>query len=244
MIRLHQFPPVFGRNVSPFTLKLETWLRLAGLPYQIVPTRNPGQGPKGKLPFIEDDDGTVLGDSSLIIAHLMRTRGIELDRELSREQRAQALALQRLVEDHFYFIGVWSRWMDPEGWQSFGPALFGSLAPPLRQIIAPFVRRQVRHSLHAQGLGRHSRTELYAMGRADLEALAVALERPPLLLRRAADHDRRDRLRLSGQPDQPADRDRAQADRAGFSQPRRVLRPHDGASRRTVSILGGPVLPS
>jgi glutathione S-transferase len=179
MIRLHQFPPVFGRNVSPFTLKLETWLRLAGLPYQIVPTRNPGQGPKGKLPFIEDDDGTVLGDSSLIIAHLMRTRGIELDRELSREQRAQALALQRLVEDHFYFIGVWSRWMDPEGWQSFGPALFGSLAPPLRQIIAPFVRRQVRHSLHAQGLGRHSRTELYAMGRADLEALAVALNDRP-----------------------------------------------------------------
>ena len=179
MIRLHQFPPVFGRNVSPFTLKLETWLRLAGLRYQIVPTRNPGQGPKGKLPFIEDDDGTVLGDSSLIIAHLMRTRGIDLDRELSREQHAQAVALQRLVEDHFYFIGVWSRWVDPEGWQSFGPALFGSLARPLRPIIAAFVRRQVRNSLHAQGLGRHSRTELYAMGRADLEVLAVALNDRP-----------------------------------------------------------------
>ena len=37
MIRLHQFPPVFGRNVSPFTLKLETWLRLARLPYEVVP---------------------------------------------------------------------------------------------------------------------------------------------------------------------------------------------------------------
>jgi glutathione S-transferase len=76
MIKLHQFPLVFGRNVSPFALKLETWLRLAGLPYELVPTRNPGQGPKGKLPFIVDDDGTVVADSSLIIEHLVRTRGL------------------------------------------------------------------------------------------------------------------------------------------------------------------------
>jgi glutathione S-transferase len=103
MIKLHQFPPVWGRNISPFTLKLEAWLRLAGLPYEVVPTRNPGKGPKGKLPFIEDDDGTVLGDSSLIIEHLMGTRGIDLDRELSPEQRAQAVSLQRLFEDHLYF---------------------------------------------------------------------------------------------------------------------------------------------
>jgi hypothetical protein len=34
MIELHQFPPVFHRNISPFTLKLEAWLRLAGLPYE------------------------------------------------------------------------------------------------------------------------------------------------------------------------------------------------------------------
>ena len=179
MIRLHQFPPVFGRNVSPFTLKLETWLRLAGLPYEVVPTRNPGRGPKGKLPFIEDDDGTVLGDSSLIIEHLMRTRGVDLDAGLEPLQRAQALALQRLIEDHLYFIGVWSRWADPAGWRGFGPALFGSLPQPLRRIVAAFVRRQVRASLRAQGLGRHSQTELYAMGRADLEAISLALHERP-----------------------------------------------------------------
>ena len=179
MIKLHQFPPVFGRNVSPFTRKLETWLRLAGLPYQLVPTRNPGRGPKGKLPFIVDDDGTVVADSSLIIEHLVRTRGIDLDGELSREQRAQAVALQRLFEDHLYFIAVWSRWIDPDGWRDFGPALFGSVALPLRWPLATFVRRQVRNGLHAQGLGRHSQAELYAMGRADLEAVSVTLHDRP-----------------------------------------------------------------
>lgn len=41
MIKLHQFPPVFGGKISPFTLKLETWLRVAGLPYEVVTMLNP-----------------------------------------------------------------------------------------------------------------------------------------------------------------------------------------------------------
>ena len=33
MIKLFQFPPAFGLpNASPFCMKLETWLRMAGLP--------------------------------------------------------------------------------------------------------------------------------------------------------------------------------------------------------------------
>ena len=231
MIKLYQFPPVFGRNVSPFTLKLETWLRLAELPYEVVAIRNPGQGPKGKLPFIEDDDGTFVADSSLIIAHLSRTRGIDLDAGLDPVQRAQALALQRLFEDHLYFVGVFSRWLDPEGWQSFGPALFGTLPPPLRQIVAAFVRRRVRSNLYAQGLGRHSRDELYALGRSDLEAIATPARRPAVLRDRPADHDRRGRLRLPRQHAAGPDRERAQADRRELSQSRRLDR-GDGPALR------------
>jgi len=179
VIKLYQFPPVFGRNISPFTLKLETWLKLAGLPYRVVAIRNPSQGPKGKLPFIEDEDGTFVADSSLIIEHLSRTRGIDLDAGLDPTRRAQALALQRLFEDHLYFIGVWSRWLDPEGWQSFGPAVFHGIPPPVRQLVAAFVRRRVRGELRAQGLGRHSQAELYAMGQADLAAIATLLGDQP-----------------------------------------------------------------
>jgi len=179
VIKLYQFPPVFGRNISPFTLKLETWLKLAGLPYRVVAIRNPSQGPKGKLPFIEDEDRTFVADSSLIIEHLSRTRGIDLDAGLDPTRRAQAVALQRLFEDHLYFIGVWSRWLDPEGWQSFGPAVFHGIPPPVRQLVAAFVRRRVRGELRAQGVGRHSQAELYAMGQADLAAIATLLGDQP-----------------------------------------------------------------
>ncbi|MGH6912677.1 MAG: glutathione S-transferase family protein, partial [Geminicoccales bacterium] len=175
MIKLYQFPPAFGRNVSPFTLKLETWLKIARLPYEVVEIQNPRRAPKGKLPFIEDEDGTVIGDSSLIIEHLERTRGIDADGELVPAQRAQAVALQRLLEDHFYFILSWSRWIDPEGWRTFAPALFGFLPPGADRLLPLLLRRRMRRDLRAQGLGRHRQAEVYAQGRADLEAVSIML---------------------------------------------------------------------
>ena len=184
VIKLYQFPPVFGRNVSPFTLKLETWLKLAGLPYQVVAMRNPGQGPKGKLPFIEDDDGSFIADSSLIIEHLSRSRGIDLDAALGPVERAQALALQRLFEDHLYFVLVWSRWLDPEGWRSFGPALFHGIPPPLRQIDLglrppPAARRPARPGARPPQPGRDLR---HGPGRSRGDRDPA--RRAPVLLRR------------------------------------------------------------
>lgn len=179
MIKLYQYPLSWGMNVSPFTLKLETWLKLSNLDYQVIAVRNPGSAPKGKLPFIEDDDGTRVADSSLIIDHLKRTRQIDPDHELTERQRAEAISLQRLFEDHFYFIQVHSRWIDPAGWETVRPVFFNFLPPGIRGLGAGLIRRQVRRALHEQGLGRHRQDELYAMGRADLRAIAVLLGSRP-----------------------------------------------------------------
>lgn len=175
MIKLYQFPPAWGMNVSPFTLKLETWLRLSKIDYDVIATRNLGQAPKGKLPFIEDEDGTRIADSTLIIDYLKRTRRIDPDHELNERQRAEAICLQRLFEDHFYFILVYSRWIDPAGWAAAQPAYFDFLPPGVRALASSYLRRNVRKMLREQGLGRHSREELYAMGRTDLRAIAVQL---------------------------------------------------------------------
>jgi hypothetical protein len=58
MITLYQFEPAFGLpNASPFCLKLETWLRMAGLPYEAprMTLSAMGRSPKGKLPYIVDE---------------------------------------------------------------------------------------------------------------------------------------------------------------------------------------------
>ena len=36
MIQLHQFAPAWGMSASPFCLKLETYLRMAEIPYEVV----------------------------------------------------------------------------------------------------------------------------------------------------------------------------------------------------------------
>ena len=177
-VRLHQFKEVWGRNISPFTLKLESWLILAGIAYEVVPVTNPKRGPTGKLPFIEDQ-GRLIGDSSLIIEHLSKTRGVDLDAALDAETRAEALSLKRLLEEHLYFILAYGRWIDPEGWPTARQGVFGFLPPGLREAVGAAVRLRVRRDLWGQGIARHHRRDIYAMAEADLAAVATLLDDGP-----------------------------------------------------------------
>ena len=59
MIELLQFHPAFGlMNASPFCMKVEVFLRLAGLPYRCADAL-PKRMPKGKLPTLRDDGVTA-----------------------------------------------------------------------------------------------------------------------------------------------------------------------------------------
>ena len=171
---LVQFPPVWGRNFSPFTLKLETWLRLARVPYTVRYQRNPTFSPKGKLPYIVDQ-GRRVGDSGLIIEHLKRSRLIDPDAWLDARQLAESLTLQRMFEDHLYHALVYARWVDPEGWTSMTQVVSATFPPPVDRLIGPILRRRITKQLRRQGPGRHSAREIYSMAREDLAAASIML---------------------------------------------------------------------
>lgn len=174
-IKVYQFPPAFGLpNASPFCMKLETYLRMAGLPYQLKNGMHHMKAPKGKLPYIEDD-GRVIGDSGLIIEYLRATRGDPLDAGLSVRDRSRALAIRRLVEENLYWAMLYSRWIDEPGWSMTRAAFFDPLPAPLRWVAPRLAQRSLRRSLHGHGMGRHSRDEIYAIGCADIEALSRLL---------------------------------------------------------------------
>ena len=175
MIRLHQFAPAFGLpNASPFCMKVETYLRMAGLPFEAVNDSNLMKAPKGKMPYI-DDGGTLVADSSFIIEHLKQRHGDPLDSALTPLQRAQATALQRLLEEDLYWAVVYTRWVDAAGWALTRAAFFGALPPPLRWIVPPLVRRGMRASLRGHGMGRHSAQEVATIGCRDITAVADLL---------------------------------------------------------------------
>ena len=172
MIKLYQFTPAFGLpNASSFCMKLETYLRMAGLPYEAPANANMMKSPKGKMPYIVDGDKT-LGDSGLIIAYLKATYGDPLDAPLSPGERAVSLAFHRLLEENLYWAVVYSRWIDERGWPLTKAAFFGALPAPLRWLVPIMARRGLKKELWGHGIGRHSRDEIYAIGCNDLTALA------------------------------------------------------------------------
>jgi glutathione S-transferase len=182
-IKLLTFPPAFGMStVTPFGTKVETYLRIAGLPYERVSKIGPTATPKGKLPIIVDDDGATVADSQFIVEHLEKKHGHPLDGKLDDAQRALGHFVRRTFDEGFYWIAVWSRWSDETGWAHMRPEAFASVPAPARAIAAPIVRRMMRKQLHAQGTGRHAAQEVTAMGKADLTAFSRVLGDRPFTL--------------------------------------------------------------
>jgi glutathione S-transferase len=181
MLTLHQPPAAFGvGSMSPFCLKLECYLKMAGVPYkaQMADFR---RAPKGKVPFIEED-GQLLGDSQHIIEHLKRKHGDPLDAKLSPEQVATGHLVRRVLEESIYWHIIQVRWVDEEGWRVYRP-YFNAIFPPVaRKLIVPIIRRKAIKSTHVHGLGRHKPEEILEMGKADISAVATVLGDKPFLL--------------------------------------------------------------
>jgi glutathione S-transferase len=179
MIRLHQYPPMFGLpNPSPFCMKLETWLRMTGHPFEIVRVVDPRKGPKGKVPWIEDGGRTV-ADSAFIIDYIKQAYGDPLDANRGTEERATSLALRRLIEEHLYWAIAHGRFLDDEVWPSTKTQFLANFPAPFRPLVGRLVRKTIAKSLHLQGMGRHSPEDIYRLACEDLTALSEFLGDKP-----------------------------------------------------------------
>lgn len=174
MIELHEFRSAWGINPSPFCLKVEVYLRLAGIPWTPV-TALPFSAPRGKLPFIVDGAQRI-PDSGHIIAHLRRGAAADLDAGLDEKQQALGHLLRRTAEESLYFVLVYSRWLDPAGWAVMRNVVAAAAPAAARPLIVPMARRMVAKALRAQGYGRHTPDEIYALGVADLAAIAAMID--------------------------------------------------------------------
>lgn len=177
-VKVFQFPRMFAiPNLSPFCCKLETWLRIAGVPYEVVDTPDPRKGPRGKVPFI-DDGGTRIPDTTHIIEHLKRTRGVDPDATLDAQQRATALLVQRTLEEHYAFILVYTHLYWAEG-RRHTDARFNVIPAFVRPLVVPLANAAVRKILHYQGTLRHTHDEIMQAAIADWEAVLQVMSDGP-----------------------------------------------------------------
>lgn len=181
MITLFKFGPAWGLpDPSPFVTKAELLLKIAGLPYE-TNLKGFRKAPKGKLPYI-DDDGEIVADSTFIRAHVERKYRFDFDRGLSAEQKGLSWAIEKMCEDHLYWLVVHARWLEDANFAR-GPSVSLNAAPaPIRPLLKAFVRRSLRRTLRGQGLGRHSDAERAELGRRDLGALSAILGDKPFFM--------------------------------------------------------------
>lgn len=179
-MKLYQPKRAFGLPCpSAFCVKLETYLRMADIPYELA-EGDPRSAPKGKVPWIEDA-GHVLGDSAFVIDYLKQKHGDSLDGRLSPRQQAEGHAVRRMLEDNLYFISSYSKWADDDSFAIYAAELFAGMPAEQLEYVPPMVRKKALEKFDSQGIGRHNDQEIYALGIQDIEAFATLLGDAPFL---------------------------------------------------------------
>ncbi len=179
MLTLYQFPgPWDVCSASCFCAKVEAFLCWKEIPHHVVSSLKLKGAPKGKVPYIEDENGKR-GDSELILSYLFEKHNIWPDADLSPEQQGQARAIRYLCEEGIYRATSYYRFVDDAGW-AITRAFFLSPFPAwVRPIAGWQIRKYVRAQLVQQGLGRHSHEEIGRMVTADIQALSDMLGDKP-----------------------------------------------------------------
>jgi len=176
LIYLMQFPvsPTI-RSISPFSIKLETFLRLKKIPYEPVYCRK-FDSKKRYIPYIELN-GEQMSDSNLIIQELEKRGIAKPDENLSEVQKSVNHLATVTVENHTAIAGFHWRY----GYNM--PEFLEKLIEPYFHLVPgrslaffrylqPYIM-VLKTKMH--GLGRHSLSEIAQFSFKDLDALSLLL---------------------------------------------------------------------
>ncbi|KAK3297111.1 uncharacterized protein B0H64DRAFT_118541 [Chaetomium fimeti] len=162
-LTLHRGFPARGSYVpSPFVNKLETRLRIGGVPYK-VGAGSVFKAPRGKIPYIDVERAPgatpeQLADSTLITRRLVEEGYIaDLNAGLTPAERATDLAVRALLEDKLYFYQVRERWID--NYYVMRDNALSAMPFFIRFFIGMFAYRSVKARLIGQGVLRFTDDE-------------------------------------------------------------------------------------
>ena len=174
---LHQYPRTLTcPTPSPFVLKLETYLRMAKIPYVVDHTQP--AGPLGKCPWITFN-GKDMGDSQLIIEFLSDKLGTNMDSKLTKEQRAISHSVRLMVESHWYYCFILDRYI--YSGQDFGKWLYLPIPPAIFRKALEGYKGYVKRVCDTIGFTRFGQRQVDRFGVEDLQAVSTLLGDKPFL---------------------------------------------------------------
>ncbi|CAF0848520.1 unnamed protein product [Brachionus calyciflorus] len=164
VVVLHQFPHHSKKpSLSVPCLKLETWLKVAGIEY-INEYSYLDRSSQGQLPYITLNE-KEFHDSQFIIEHLTKVYEKPMTEQLSLKDRAIARGFFKLLEESFKWSMYYHRFM-------FGKASDLGMPSLLFRLFKP----KLAKAINIQGYGRHSPDEVLHIGKQDLQALEDFLD--------------------------------------------------------------------
>ncbi|CAH1794049.1 unnamed protein product [Owenia fusiformis] len=172
----------FIPNVSPFSLALETFMRLAKIQYEVEFANKLTENKEtGQLPFAIVN-GVQVNDSQKIMSYLSELFDVDLDSELSPVEKVISHAFQKMMNEFTVLTYIYWRYVDhPEMFLTTDimdtPELFGISPddPEKTQNMIDAARKYMHGKTHSQGVGRKPKEEIYKMGIDDLRGLSVYL---------------------------------------------------------------------
>ncbi len=170
-------------DVSPFVYRLETWLRMAEIPYESRILSVAGAlktAPRRMIPFI-DLDGERLGDSSLIINWLIDLHDDPLnDSRLSVEQRNLGELIKTLCEHELFYIMTYGRWNDGD-WVTFAHRVAHPVPGFLVSIMKGRIKKKAESMLYNFRLGRFDQEHIRKIFKEKLTQIDSFLDQKPFL---------------------------------------------------------------
>ncbi|XP_078325126.1 failed axon connections homolog [Crassostrea virginica] len=166
-------------SLTPFAMKLETYLRMAKVPYLNEHDSITHRSSKGKLTWIEYN-GEEVADSEFCMQYVNRKFNVDLDKDFSEEDQAAARAIQRMVDEHLYWTLLLYRWnYDIQHGIDIRKLMNLNYIPwPLFR----FESYMLTSTAYSQGVGRHSEEEVQQVMEEDLQALSKFLGKKKFLL--------------------------------------------------------------
>lgn len=171
LVYLHQFPRANAKqvpNLSPFAIKLETWLRLQKLKYKVVETFK-FSTQKSQIPFIVFN-GEEIADSQMIIRYLSKYFGLDETEGLSAELQAASRAFRILIENSFSWTCFCYRYV--HHYLLFKKVHRLPRGTILNTISRFLLKMAVNHNSRGAGIGRHTPQEIYEIGADDIRAIS------------------------------------------------------------------------
>ncbi|XP_071444909.1 failed axon connections [Hetaerina americana] len=171
-------------SISPYCLKVETWLRLASVKYENVDHKMKLRSKKGQLPFIELN-GEEVADSSIIVKELAQRFTKDLDAGLDNYQKSISHALISMIENSLVMVVLWWRSKNTDSvLKGYKLNLQHGYGTKIPQVILNFIfkfafSRKGAKKVKAQGIGVHKPEEIIDMGKRDLKVLSDVLADKP-----------------------------------------------------------------